>query len=64
VLIEYISSVSRRFGTPIREIRSNNEGTNFVGADNELKRAYKEMDDLLKHNIYWRRNPPAASHHS
>ena len=47
-----------------REIRSNHEGTNFVGADNELKRAYKEMDDLLKHNIYWRRNPPAASRHS
>lgn len=52
---------------PIREI-SSDQGTKFVGADNELKRAYKEMDDnrvkaeLLKHNIDWKRNPPAASH--
>lgn len=52
---------------PIREIRSD-QGTNFVGADNELKRALEEMDDnemkskLLKHNIDWNRNPPAASH--
>ena len=38
------------------------------GTTNELKRAYEEMDDnkikaeLLKQNIDWKRNPPAASH--
>jgi hypothetical protein len=49
---------------PIREI-SSDQRTNFVDTDNELKRAYKEVDDkaeLLKHNIDWKRNPPAASH--
>ena len=40
----------------IRELRSD-QGTNFVGAENELKRALQEIDDakikaeLLKHNI-------------
>ena len=51
---------------PIRELRSG-QGTNFVGAKNELKRALQEMDDekikaeLLKHNIDWVRNPATAS---
>ena len=56
---------------PVRSIRSDN-GTNFVGADNELTRAFKEMDherlgaalgemgcDWM---ITWKRNPPTASH--
>ncbi|KAK2564378.1 hypothetical protein P5673_011803 [Acropora cervicornis] len=51
---------------PIRELRSD-QGTNFVGAENELKRSFQEMDDerikaeLLKHNIDWIRNPAMAS---
>ena len=51
---------------PIRELRSD-RGTNFVGAENELKRALQEMDDekikaeLLTHNIDWIRNPATAS---
>ena len=51
---------------PIRELRSD-QGTNFVGAENELNRALQEMDDekikaeLLKHNIDWIRNPATAS---
>ena len=51
---------------PIRELRSD-QGTNFVGAENELKRAFQEMGDerikaeLLKHNIDWIRNPAMAS---
>ena len=51
---------------PIRELCSD-QGTNFVGAENELKRTLQEMDDekikaeLLKHNIDWVRNPATAS---
>ena len=51
---------------PIRELRSD-QGTNFVGAENELKRALQEMDEekikaeLLKYNIDWVRNPATAS---
>ena len=51
---------------PIRELRSD-QGTNFVGAENELKRALQEMDDekieaeLLKYNIDRVRNPATAS---
>ena len=54
----------------VRSIRSDN-GTNFVGADNELQRAFMEMDqqkitDFLAENgcdwIQWQRNPPTASH--
>ena len=51
---------------PIRELCSD-QGTNFVGAENELMRALQEMDDekikaeLLKHNIDWIRNPATAS---
>ena len=60
--------VARR-GT-VRSIRSDN-GTNFVGADNEFRRAYEEMDhekisQFLAENgcdwIKWERNPPTASH--
>ena len=52
---------------PVREIRCD-QGTNFIGANNELKQAYEEMDDdrikteLLKSNIDWTLSPPAASH--
>ena len=54
----------------VRSIRSDN-GTNFVGADNEFKKAIKEMDEekiqsFLTENgcdwIGWSRNPPTASH--
>ena len=47
---------------PIQEFRSD-QGTNFVGAENELKRSFQGMGDerikaeLLKHNIDWIRNP-------
>ena len=34
--------ISRR--GPVRELRSD-QGTNFVGAQNELKKALQEMDD-------------------
>jgi hypothetical protein len=54
----------------VREIISDN-GTNFVGANNEWKRAYKSMnhnqisDFLLSKScdwIEWKRTPPKASH--
>ena len=54
----------------VRTMRSDNGG-NFEGADNETKRAYKEMDhqkikDFLAENncdwMEWERNPPTASH--
>ena len=54
----------------IRELRSDN-GTNFVGAESELKRAWQEMNhsavaEFLSKNsadlILWKRNPPTASH--
>ena len=54
----------------VRSIHSDN-GTNFVGADNEWKKAYKEMDQLKIKEflskedcdwIEWKRNPPTASH--
>ena len=62
--------VSRR--GPVRTIRSDNGG-NFVGAKNELKEAWDEMDhakisDFLKtencdwDNVEWERNVPTASH--
>ena len=50
----------------VREIRCN-RGTNFIGAEAELKKATKEMDDqeikaeLLKENIDWIKNPACAS---
>ena len=52
---------------PVREIRSDN-GTNFIGARNELLQAIEEMDHeeirakLREENIDWLFNPPAASH--
>ena len=54
----------------VRSIWSDN-GTNFVGANNELKKALKEMDhqkikNYLQGNstdwILWHKNPPGASH--
>ena len=54
----------------VREIRSDN-GTNFVGADNEFKKLIANIDDskisnfLSKNNcdwIKWERNTPTASH--
>ena len=51
----------------VREIRCDN-GTNFVGASNELRRAIKEMDHekirlfLQRSNTDWKFNTPTASH--
>ena len=51
----------------VRTIRSDN-GTNFVGANRELKAAIdqwnsRKIDDFLRqHNIQWKFNPPTASH--
>ena len=54
----------------VRSIWSDN-GRNFVGANNELRKSLKEMDHLkikncLKGNgtdsILWHKNPPGASH--
>ena len=53
----------------VRQLRSDN-GSNFVGARNELQKAFAEMDEriqqeLLKDNCDWinfRMNPPYASH--
>lgn len=50
------------------ELRSDN-GTNFVRAERELKKAIQEWntskieDMLLQRGIKWMFNPPAASHH-
>ena len=52
---------------PVREIRCDN-GTNFVGAANELQQAINEMDNdqirskLRQEGIDWIFNPPSASH--
>ena len=52
---------------PVREIRCDN-GTNFVGAERELREALKEMnhdeltEKLRQQQIDWKFNPPAASH--
>ena len=59
----------RRFITrrgPVREIRCDN-GTNFVGAERELREALDEMnheltEKLCQQQIDWKFNPPAASH--
>ena len=54
----------------IRSICSDN-GSNFIGAEQELKKAYMEMDDrkiqsfLLEQGgdwIRWHKNPPLTSH--
>lgn len=52
---------------PVREIRSDN-GSNFVGATNELQQAIGEMDnDQIRSRLHqegteWIFNPPSASH--
>lgn len=52
---------------PVREIRSDN-GSNFVGATNELQQAINEMDNdqirsrLRQEGTEWIFNPPSASH--
>ena len=52
---------------PVTQIRSDN-GTNFIGAQRELRAALDEMKDdvvkrmLMKQNIQWIFNPPAGSH--
>ena len=54
----------------VREIRTDN-GTNFVGTENEVREAFEEMDqekigDFLTEQgcdyITWKRNTPYASH--
>ena len=56
--------ISRRGS--VREIRCD-RGTNFIGAEAELKKAIEEMDDqeikaeLLKESIDWIKNPASAS---
>ena len=51
---------------PVREIRCD-RGTNFIGAEAELKNAIDEIDDqkvkaeLLKAKIDWIKNPASAS---
>ena len=57
--------ISRR--GPVKEIRCDN-GSNFVGAERELREAIKELDHdqitlkCLFLQIKWIFNPPAASH--
>lgn len=52
----------------VRELRSDN-GTNFVGAERELKNAIEQWNQakvhemLLQRGIKWTFNPPAGSHH-
>lgn len=52
----------------VRELRSDN-GTNFVGAERELRKAMEEWnqdqihDVMLQRGIQWSFNPPAGSHH-
>lgn len=57
--------VARRGG--VKVIRCDN-GTNFRGTEKEFKRCFDEVNNdqtrsfLLKHEIEWQFNPPAASH--
>lgn len=52
----------------VKELCSDN-GTNFVGADRELKRSLEQWnqsqihDELLQKGIKWKFNPPSGSHH-
>ena len=52
----------------VKELCSDN-GTNFVGADRELKRSLEQWnqsqihDELLQKGIQWKFNPPSGSHH-
>lgn len=64
-------NVLRRFVArrgQVVDIRSDN-GTNFVGAERELRQAIEGWNQeqisniLLKKNIKWTFNPPAGSHH-
>ena len=68
----FILSLRRFVGRrgPVRTVRSDNGG-NFVGADNELRESFKNMDHgkvrdfLLTKNCDWivfERNPPLSSH--
>ena len=63
-LYEHGTGICRRGS--VREIRCD-RGTNFIGAEAELKKAIEEMDDqeikaeLLKENIDWIKNPACAS---
>ena len=68
----FIQALRRFIGRrgQVASIRSDN-GTNFVGAENELKKCLEEMDQdkiseyMLAKGcdwICWKRNPPAASH--
>ena len=58
--------ISRR--GPVKEMHSDN-GTNFIGANNELKSALQEIDQETmqrfgtNHGFKWSFNVPAASHH-
>ena len=51
----------------VRSIRSDN-GTNFVGAEREMREALQDLNDqrihnsLLEKGVNWQFNPPAASH--
>ncbi|XP_072050041.1 uncharacterized protein [Amphiura filiformis] len=53
---------------PVKEITSDN-GTNLVGANNEMRQALKELNEediqsfATRRNIVWKFNIPAASHH-
>lgn len=53
----------------VKEIRSDN-GTNFVGADKEIKESLKNVDhsrverDLMQRGCKWVFHPPGASHMS
>lgn len=53
---------------PVTSIRTD-KGTNFVGAEKELREALKELnhkriqDALLKEEVRWTFNPPAGAHH-
>ena len=67
--IQALRQIIARRGN-IRTIYSDN-GSNFIRADNELKRAFEEMDNEKIQAfmeefggdwIKWRRNPPVASH--
>ena len=68
----FIQALRRFIGRrgKVSSIRSDN-GTNFVGAENELRKCLEEMDDdkirdaLLGEGcdwISWKKNPPSASH--
>ena len=64
-------NVLRRFVCrrgPVTEMRSDN-GTNFIGANRELRAALKELEQskiqaaLQKQDIKWVFNPPLGAHH-